>query len=45
MNQSIFRFRFDSPQIKQGLISGIINFVYELPYELPDELKLSIFGN
>ena len=45
MNQSIFRFRVDSPQIKPGLISGITNFVYELPYELPDELKLSIFGN
>ena len=45
MKQGIFRFRLDSPQVKQDLISGITNFVYELPYELPDKLKLRIFGN
>ena len=36
---TVFPCKFDSPQVKQGLVSSIIKFLYELPDELPNYLK------
>ena len=45
----IFQWGFDSPQVKQDMISNIINFIYEFIHNLPDkllnDLRLSILGN
>ena len=30
---TVFRSKFNSPQVKWNLISSIINFVYELPHD------------
>ena len=34
-----FTCKFDSPQVKQNLISSIVIFIYELPPELPNNLR------
>ena len=36
---------FNSPQVKQNLISSLINFVYEWFHELVNYLSLEILGN
>ena len=39
-NNATFRYRFDSPQVKENLISTTKNIEYELPHELPINLRL-----
>ena len=36
---------FDSPQVKQDLISSTINFVSAMYHELANNLSFSILGN
>ena len=35
----MFKYSFESPQVKQNLISCIANLVYKLPQKLPNDLK------
>lgn len=42
---NVFEYEFDSPHVKQELISGITNFVYELCHNLPNNLRIRLLGN
>ena len=42
---AVFPLKFDSPQVKQNLISSIIKVLYELSHELQNDLKLRVLGN
>ena len=44
-NLLYFLCKFNSPQVKQNLISRIINFLKDLPNDLPIDLRPRILGN
>ena len=44
-NFAVFKYRSDSPQVQENMISTITNLKYELSHELPNDLRLRILGN
>ena len=42
---AVFPLKFDSPQVKQNLISSIIKVLYELSHKLQNDLKLRVLAN
>ena len=41
---TLFRCKFDSPQVKWYLMPLLMNLVHHLAHELPNDLRLSILG-
>ena len=41
---TLFRCKFDSPQVKCYLMPRLMNLVHHLAHELPNDLRLRILG-